>query len=51
MVSEKFPQQSFDPIPSYGLTQPFGRYHSQAGTMQIIFGHRDDKMRGMPIFA
>jgi hypothetical protein len=35
----------------YGFTQSFGRHHSQAGPLQIIFGHRDDKMCGMPIFA
>jgi PAS domain S-box-containing protein len=38
VVPEKFPQQSFNPIPLYGFTQSFGRNHSQAGPLKIIFG-------------
>jgi hypothetical protein len=51
VVPEKFPQQSFNPIPLYGFTQSFGRNHSQAGPLKIIFGHRDDKMCGMPVIT
>jgi hypothetical protein len=49
--SEKFPQEPFNPIPSYSFSQSFGRYHSQARPTEIIFGQRDNKMRRVPISA
>jgi hypothetical protein len=49
--SEKFPQEPFNPIPSYSFSQSFGRYHSQARPTKIIFGQRDNKMRRVPISA